>query len=143
GGGRRFGGCRGRDELAKLSPGPICRRDGRAISEQDGFVRIGGLAEVPDGEIRLFELVTGRVAVAHIENELFAFGDECTHEGCSLSEGELDEVADTVVCPCHGSAFALRDGEPVEGPARDRVPVDPVRVRDGWVEVKLEIGGQG
>ncbi len=113
------------------------------MSEQDGFVRVGGLAEVPDGEIRLFELVTGRVAVAHIESELFAFGDECTHEGCSLSEGELDEAADTVVCPCHGSAFALRDGEPVGGPARDPVPVYPVRVRDGWIEVRLEIGGQG
>src|SRR5581483_3037164 len=112
------------------------------MSEQDGFVRVGGLAEVPDGEIRLFEHVSGRVTVAHIENELFAFGDEGTHEGCSLAEGELDEVADTELCPCHGIAFALRDGERGDGPARVPVPVYPVRVGDGWIEVRLEIGGQ-
>ncbi len=104
---------------------------------EDGFVRIASLAEVPDGELRVFELATGRVAVAHVENELFAFGDECTHEGCSLAEGELDEMADTVICPCHQSAFDVRTGEPMEGPAEDPVHVYPVRVTDdGWIEVR-------
>jgi 3-phenylpropionate/trans-cinnamate dioxygenase ferredoxin subunit len=103
----------------------------------DGFVRIASLAEVPDGELRAFELAVGRVAVAHVENELFAFGDECTHEGCSLAEGKLDEMADTVECPCHRSRFDLRNGEPVEGPAEDALPVYPVRTsEDGWVEVR-------
>ncbi len=106
------------------------------------FVRIASLAEVPDGELRAYELPTGRVAIAHIENELFALGDECTHEGCLLSEGELDDVADTVVCPCHGSAFDLRNGEPVEGPAEDPVPVYQVRAQDGWIEVGPPVGGE-
>lgn len=55
------------------------------------YIRVGAVAEVPDGELRSYELPPGRVAVAHIENELFALGDECTHEGCLLSEGELDD----------------------------------------------------
>jgi len=76
--------------------------------------------------------------VAHVENELFAFGDECTHEGCSLAEGELGEGEETVVCPCHGSEFDLRSGEPLAGPAADPVPVYPVRVRDGWIELHPE-----
>ena len=107
------------------------------------YIRVGAVAEVPDGELRSYELPPGRVAVAHIENELFALGDECTHEGCLLSEGELDDVADTVVCPCHGSAFDLRTGEPVEGPAEDPVPVYPVRVEEGWIEVLPVAGGEG
>lgn len=101
----------------------------------DGFVRIASLAEVPEGELRAYDLVIGRVAVAHIENELFAFGDECTHEGCSLAEGELGEGEDSVVCPCHGSEFDLRTGEPLEGPAEDPVPVFAVREREGWIEL--------
>jgi nitrite reductase/ring-hydroxylating ferredoxin subunit len=63
------------------------------------YRRVGSLAEVPEGELRSFDLPGLRVAIAHIENELFAFGDECTHEGCSLAEGKLGEQEDTVVCP--------------------------------------------
>jgi 3-phenylpropionate/trans-cinnamate dioxygenase ferredoxin component len=102
----------------------------------DGFVRVASLAEVPDGELRAYDLAWGRVAIAHVENELFAFDDECTHEGCSLSEGELGGQEESVVCPCHGSEFDLRTGEPVEGPATDPVPVHPIRVtEEGWIEV--------
>ena len=54
------------------------------------------LAELPDGEMRAYDLTTDGVALAHVENELFAFGDECTHEGCSLAEGELGEQEETV-----------------------------------------------
>ena len=107
------------------------------------YMRVATLAEVPEGELRSYELVVGRVVVAHVESELFALGDECTHQGCLLSEGEIDEVADTVVCPCHGSAFDLRTGEPVEGPAEDPVPVFPLRVADGWIEVLPVPGGEG
>lgn len=101
----------------------------------DAFVRIASLAEVPDGEMRSYELATGRVGLAHVENELFAFGDECTHEGCSLAEGELGGEEDTVICPCHRSEFDLRTGEPIEGPAEDPVPILQVRVVDDWIEV--------
>jgi 3-phenylpropionate/trans-cinnamate dioxygenase ferredoxin subunit len=102
----------------------------------DGYLRIASLAEVPEGELRAYDLAIGRVAVAHVENELFAFGDECTHEGCSLAEGELGGEEDSVVCPCHGSEFDLRTGEPLDGPAEDPVPVFPVREREGWIEVR-------
>lgn len=106
------------------------------------YIRVASLAEVPEGELRGFELATGRIAVAHVENELFALGDECTHEGCLLSDGEIDESADTVVCACHGSAFDLRTGEPVEGPAQDPVPTFPVRLVEGWIElVPIAAGG--
>ncbi|GBC87794.1 3-phenylpropionate/cinnamic acid dioxygenase ferredoxin subunit [bacterium HR12] len=103
---------------------------------EDGFVRVGSLDEIPEGELRCFELEEGRIAVAHVENELYAFGDECTHEGCSLAEGQLGEGEETVVCPCHGSEFDLRTGEPLTGPASDPLPVYPIRVREGWVEVR-------
>jgi nitrite reductase/ring-hydroxylating ferredoxin subunit len=102
---------------------------------EDGYRRVGSLAEVPEGELRAFDLPGLRVAIAHVENELFAFGDECTHEGCSLAEGGLGAKEETVVCPCHESEFDLATGEPVGGPASDPVPVFPVREVDGWLEV--------
>ena len=102
---------------------------------EDGFVRAGSLAEVPEGGLRCFDLPWGRVAVARVDEELFAVGDECTHAGCSLSEGNLTDGEDAVVCPCHGATFDLASGEPLDGPAVDPVPVHPVRAREGWIEV--------
>ena len=102
------------------------------------FVRVAAFAEIADGEVRAYDTVAGRVAVAHVENRLFAFGDECTHAGCSLADGELDDRQATLTCPCHGSVFDVETGEPVEGPALDPVSVFLVRVEEGWIEVSAE-----
>lgn len=107
------------------------------------FVRAAAVVEVPEGEIRGYELPVGHVAVARLEHELFAFADECPGDGCALSDGELDELADAVVCPCDGTAFDLRTGEPMSGPTVDRLPLYQVRVAEDWIEVGREIGGTG
>ena len=99
------------------------------------FVRVGSLAEIPEGEMRAFDLPSGRIAVAHVEARMFAFADECTHAGCALSDGDFDARAATVTCACHGSVFDVETGEPVEGPAQDPVAVHRARLVDGWVEV--------
>ena len=109
---------------------------------EDGldFVRVGAFGEIPEGESRAYDTPAGRVTVVHVENQLYAFGDECTHQGCSLSEGELDDRAATIECPCHGSVFDVETGEPTEGPAQDPVPIFQVREVDGWVEVATRPG---
>jgi nitrite reductase/ring-hydroxylating ferredoxin subunit len=107
----------------------------------DSYRRVGSLAEVPEGELRSFDLPGLRVAIAHVENELYAFADECTHEGCSLAEGMLGAQEDSVVCPCHESEFDLATGEPLAGPAVDPVPVYAVRVEDAWIEVGPALDG--
>jgi len=108
------------------------------------YVRVGGVAEIPDGEIRAFDTPAGRVAIAHVDHRVFGFGDECTHQGCSLAEGEFDDREARVECPCHGSVFDVENGEPVEGPAVDPVPVYATRVtEDGWVEVATHATGTG
>ena len=101
----------------------------------DGSVRVGGLAEIPEGEVRAFDLPVGRVAVAHVEHRLFAFADACTHAGCPLSEGAFDDRAATITCPVDESVFDVETGEPVSGPAQDALPIHAAREIDGWVEV--------
>src|SRR5262245_35568590 len=100
------------------------------------FVRVGALAEIPEGEVRAYDTPAGRVAIAHVEQRLFAFGDECTHQGCSLADGDFSDRDATVECACHGSVFDVETGEPIDGPAQDPVPVYPARITDdGWVEI--------
>jgi 3-phenylpropionate/trans-cinnamate dioxygenase ferredoxin component len=105
------------------------------------FIRVGSLAEIPEGEVRAFDLPSGKVAVAHVEHQLYAFGDECTHMGCSLAEtGSFDDRAAEVECSCHGSVFDVETGEPTNGPAEDALAVFSARIVDGWVEVASQPG---
>jgi 3-phenylpropionate/trans-cinnamate dioxygenase ferredoxin subunit len=105
------------------------------------FVRVGSLAEIPEGEMRAFDLPSGRIAVTHVEARMYAFADECTHAGCALSDGDFDDRAATVTCACHGSVFDVETGEPIDGPAQDPVAVHRARLVDGWVEVaELPVG---
>jgi len=99
------------------------------------FVRVGSLAEIPEGELRAYDVPTARVAVAHDEHRIFAFADECPHGGCSLSEGAFDDRLARVTCAQDDSVFDAETGEPLDGPARDPVRVYAARIVDGWVEV--------
>jgi Rieske Fe-S protein len=67
-------------------------------------IPIGGGTIFPD-----YRLVVTRPAAG----DLRAFTAICTHDGCMLTA-----VTDaTIVCPCHGSRFAITDGAVVHGPA--------------------------
>ena len=99
------------------------------------YVRVGTIAEIPEGEVRTFELPSGRVAVAHDERRLFAFAETCTGEGCALAEATFDDRSAHLTCPSCDSVFDLESGEPLEGPARDPLPLFSAREDDGWLEV--------
>ena len=64
-----------------------------------------------------------------------ALAHACTHLGGPLSEGILKDGS--VVCPWHGSEFALDDGRVLNGPATHNQPGLVVRERDGRIEVKV------
>lgn len=79
--------------------------------------------------------VEGRKVLLHRHGqELTALDDVCSHAGGLLSRGIIEGCA--VECPLHGSRFDLRDGRIVRGPAHQRQPVLPTRVRNGWIEVR-------
>jgi nitrite reductase/ring-hydroxylating ferredoxin subunit/uncharacterized membrane protein len=65
---------------------------------------------------------------------LFAISNRCSHRGCSLHKGTIQEGL--VTCPCHGSTFRLEDGSIVRGPATSPQPSYEVRVRSGDVQVR-------
>jgi nitrite reductase/ring-hydroxylating ferredoxin subunit len=81
------------------------------------------------------------VLLARRNGRVLALADTCTHMGCSLAGGRLEE--DEVVCPCHGSRFRLDDGQVARGPATTPEPVYEVRVRDGRIEVRQPVSAYG
>ncbi len=99
------------------------------------YRRVGKAAEVPEGGMVAYEVGGVRVAVAKVGGELFAFEDTCTHERCSLSEGELEGTS--VVCPCHGAEFDIRTGEVLALPASR--PIRTYRVRLQGEDLEIEV----
>ncbi|HJV05021.1 MAG TPA: non-heme iron oxygenase ferredoxin subunit [Actinomycetota bacterium] len=98
----------------------------------DVVARVG---DIPEGEMRAFEIGGEDVAIANVDGSFFAFNDECTHAGCSLAEGDLDGT--TVTCACHGSEFDVTSGDVLGGPAME--PVDSYEVTVEGDDIRVEL----
>lgn len=98
------------------------------------FVTVGDASEVPEGEVKAFDVNGAEVAVARVEGALFAFSDICTHRHCNLAMGgELDDH--TIECECHGSMFDIRTGEVVNPPATDPLETYQAQEVDGQIQI--------
>ena len=99
------------------------------------FIRVGRTDDVPEGEIRQFQVGGEDVAVANVDGEFYAFGDTCTHMQCSLADGDLEGT--TVTCACHQSEFDVTSGDVLNGPATE--PVDSFEVSTEGGELKIRV----
>jgi nitrite reductase/ring-hydroxylating ferredoxin subunit len=68
-----------------------------------------------------------------------AFLSSCSHLGGPLAEGKVEEVrgAECLVCPWHGSAFDLADGQPRRGPTASAQVKLEVRYEAGRAFARL------
>jgi nitrite reductase/ring-hydroxylating ferredoxin subunit len=78
------------------------------------------------------------VLVLRTEGQVFAIGNQCTHQGAGLDRGVVKIAGSvrTVTCPAHGSTFNLETGKVMRPPATKPVPVYDVKVEDGRVFVR-------
>lgn len=105
-----------------------------AIDGPESFTRVAAAADVANGSMMRAKTDGGDVLLARQHGRVCALAHSCTHLGGPLSEGTLKE--DSVVCPWHGSEFALDDGHVINGPATQNQPCLDVRERAGDIEVK-------
>jgi Fe-S cluster biogenesis protein NfuA/nitrite reductase/ring-hydroxylating ferredoxin subunit len=102
------------------------------------FVDAGEAAELGAGELRGAELDGIEVLLANFEGEVYALRDGCPVDGRSLAGARL--AADGVlVCPWHNCAFDVRTGKRVDGEADEGLTVIPVALRNGSVQVAVNV----
>ncbi len=92
-------------------------------------------AELPEGKMTRVDLNGAPVLLVRQHGAIYALGDVCAHLGGPLHEGTLEDGC--VVCPWHGSRFALETGRLVNGPATFPQPHYETRVRNGQIEVRF------
>ena len=119
---------------------PEERGTGAALQEKNRggmgeFTTVTALDALEGRELAAFGVSGNRIAIAGVGGAFYAFGDTCTHQGCSLADGELEGT--TVTCPCHGSQFDVTTGDVLRGPARDPVRSYPVRLEEGALRIEV------
>ncbi len=98
------------------------------------FTMVMPETELREGVLHKVEVNGTNVLLFRRGNEIWAIGDTCAHQGCSLSEGHLED--DAVRCPCHGSTYSLRDGHLIHGPSTYDQPGYEVRIWNGQIYVR-------
>jgi chlorite dismutase len=121
-----------RDTLDAIgAPGDVAAS--AVAASADGWVRVAGADEVPDGGSKLVYVGGEQVALFNVGGRFYAIGNRCPHANGPLVDGTLDGA--TVICPLHHSRFDLATGEPLVGPASRPAKAYNVRVEDGAVFV--------
>jgi 3-phenylpropionate/trans-cinnamate dioxygenase ferredoxin component len=103
------------------------------------LVRLCTVSDVPDGEVRRFEVDHRPIAVVNLGDEGFRAVDAiCSHAHYFLDEGEVDVDLETIECPKHGSTFDLGTGKPRTLPATVPVQVFPVKIENDDILIEVD-----
>lgn len=97
--------------------------------------RVPDFTAPEEGELTVVTVDSRPVAVAASGGRLYAFDDTCTHQQCSLSEGEVE--GGSVVCPCHGGTFDMTTGKVLDGPPPSPITAYAAELVDGVLELQL------
>jgi nitrite reductase/ring-hydroxylating ferredoxin subunit/uncharacterized membrane protein len=98
------------------------------------FTPILASAALSDDTMARARAGSADVLLVRQHGRVCALAHSCAHLGGPLSEGTLKNGS--VVCPWHGSEFALEDGSVLNGPATHGQPCLVARERDNQIEVK-------
>jgi nitrite reductase/ring-hydroxylating ferredoxin subunit/uncharacterized membrane protein len=104
-----------------------------AVAEPEQFTPVLESALLPENSMRKATIEDASFLVVRQKQQVCALAHPCAHLGGPLSEGTLKDGS--VVCPWHGSEFALDDGHVLNGPATEPQPCFEVRERAGQIEV--------
>ena len=104
--------------------------------EPEDYTPVLASAELGEGTMRRVQAGDADLLLVRQDGRVCALAHACSHLGGPLSEGELKEGS--VVCPWHGSEFALADGRVINGPATHNQPCFMVREQNGQLEVKRQ-----
>jgi nitrite reductase (NADH) small subunit len=103
--------------------------------DDDGWLRVGALQDVPVLGSRVIETPNGNIAVfRNRRDEIFALHDECPHKKGPLSQGIVHDTR--VTCPLHNWVIRLEDGNAV-APDVGCVRTYPVRLIDGILYLRF------
>lgn len=95
------------------------------------------VAEFPEHGIHTSFHFGKMIAIFRIDGAYYAINNRCSHARGPLSEGQLDAVECSVVCPWHYGKFSLRTGEALDGVVKKAVETFETRIEAGTLQIRL------
>ena len=109
-----------------------CAEGDSNVTAPEGTVEVGSASAVGVGKAaRLTHGSTTVIVSQPSSGEYKAFSTVCTHQGCQVQVQDSNRI----VCPCHGSEYAVADGSVIHGPAEEALTSYPVQVKGGKIFV--------
>ena len=99
------------------------------------WVKVAQMSELSPGTGKVVEADGNSFALFNVAGTLHAIGNDCTHVGGPLGEGEVE--GEVVTCPWHGAQFNVKTGAVLNPPARTGVKSFPVKIEGDDVLVEL------
>jgi len=98
------------------------------------FIRVASVKDVSEGRMIGVKIDKKDIMIANLGGRFYAIGNRCTHQGCLLSKGSLEE--EKVTCPCHFSVFDVKTGKVIRPPALRHEPTYEVKVQENDILIK-------
>lgn len=102
------------------------------------FVDAAAASDLEPGELTAAELDGIDLLLANFQGEIYALRDGCPVDGHSLGGARLTAEG-VIVCPWHNCAYDVRSGARVDGETGDGLGVVPVAMRNGTVQVAVNV----
>lgn len=99
------------------------------------FVPVAKVSELEEVEVKQFDVDGQLISIAVVDDKYYAFDDTCTHEHCSLADGDLSGTV--IICPCHDGEFDVTTGEVLDGPPEEPLLTYPLRVVGDEVQIEI------
>jgi 3-phenylpropionate/trans-cinnamate dioxygenase ferredoxin subunit len=95
------------------------------------------VADLGPGQTRAVDADGTPLLVCNAEGRFYAIANRCPHAKVRLDAAALRGCI--LECPVHGGKLDVRDGSPQGRPIRKPVPTYPVQLRNGRIEIQLEL----
>lgn len=100
------------------------------------FIKVAEKKDIPPGEMKMVSLANEDVCLIHMDDDFYAIGNVCTHQGGPLNEGMLDGY--NLECPWHLAKFDIRTGNVVSPPAERSVSSYKVKIEGNDILIKKQ-----
>ena len=97
------------------------------------YVRVAGVAEIPEGSKKAFEVGGKSVLVCHAAAGWFAVSNICSHASEKLECGRMR--GGWIGCPVHGARFELATGKALGLPAKEPIATYAMRIVGDSIEI--------
>lgn len=120
---------------AKKDGAPLFGQPAKSQIDEDGFVHVGSVQEVPENRAKIAVIAGERVAIFKYEGKISAISNVCQHQNGPLGEGKI--VDGCITCPWHGYQY-LPDSGISPPPFTEKIPTFNVKLQGDQILVSAK-----